>query len=148
MEVVHPDMMEINAELHSQLELLEEELRNTRELARSREEGQGAGQEVERLRAQVVAEQNRAAQEKNKAQEMGKVVNYLEKENGGRREDVEKSEEDIMRLEREDAKEGVGKEEEAREKGPEHRTVKLKVLATYQSIPSTPPSSLRILLSS
>ena len=80
MEVVHPDMMEINAELHSKLELLEEELRNTRELARGREERQGSGQEVERLRAQVVAEQNRAAQEKNKAQEMGKVVNYLEKE--------------------------------------------------------------------
>ena len=135
-----------------QLKLLEEELRSTRELARSREEGQVEGQEVERLRAQeqnrAAQEQNRAAQEKNKAQEMGKVVNYLEKENGGRREDVEKSEEDIMRLEREDEKEGEGKEEEAREKGPEHRTVKLKVLATYQSIPSTPPSSLRILLSS
>ena len=95
-----------------QLKLLEEELRSTRELARSREEGQVEGQEVERLRAQ---EQYRAAQEQNRAAQ---------------------------------EKEGVGKEEEAREKGPEHQTVKLKVLATYQSIPSTPPSSLRILLSS
>ena len=115
-------MMKINAELHSKLKLLEEEL------ARSREEGQGSGQEVERLRAQVLAEQNRAAQEENKANEMGKVIKGLERE--------------------EEEKAGVEEEEDAREKDPDHRSAKLKVLATDPSITSTPPLSLRILLSS
>ena len=72
LEVVFPDIMEINAELRSKLESLE------RELARIRE--QGLNQEKDRLRAQVIAHLNKAVQAKSDVQRMANIVIYLEKE--------------------------------------------------------------------